>query len=162
MLVLKAVHIAGLLVWCAGLLYLPGLLLAHRSAWDPQSFGRVRMAVRMGYMGLASPAAFLAVGAGSALVFVADALHPWMFVKLMAVGVLVIAHIQVGHLIAHLADPDHAPPHRRIIVIWCLVGGAILSILWLVLAKPEFSIERLPVWMREPGLLDPPRPLPRS
>lgn len=160
MLALKVLHIAGLIVWCAGLLYLPGLLLAHRGAWDQQEFGRVRMSVRMGYMGLASPAAFVAVGAGSALVFVADALHPWMFLKLMAVGVLVVAHIQVGHLTAHLADPDEVAPRRRIVLIWCLVGSAILTILWLVLAKPDFSIGRLPAWMTEPGLLEP--PLPRS
>ena len=156
MLWVKFVHISGLLVWCAGLLALPLLLLAHGREGDPQDFARVRRAGRFAYMGITSPAAFVAVGAGTILVLIADALHPWMFLKLLVVGVLVLAHIQFGHLVAELRLAERKPPRLRIAVLTGLVALAIPSILWLVLAKPEIDWGNLPPWLTEPGLLDAP------
>ena len=66
---LKFLHIAALAVWMAGLLYLPALLCAHRRINDRQDFARVRMASRFVYLLIASPAACIAVGAGTALLF---------------------------------------------------------------------------------------------
>jgi protoporphyrinogen IX oxidase len=111
-------------------------------------------------MGLISPAAFVAVGAGTALLLVADALHPWMFLKLLAVGVLVIAHVRLGQLLARLADPSNQPHRGRAALIQTAVAGAVLAILWLVLAKPDVPVAGLPDWLTRPGLLD--RPPPRS
>ncbi|MBU2032940.1 MAG: CopD family protein [Alphaproteobacteria bacterium] len=156
MLWLKFVHIAGISVWVAGLLYLAALLLSHRHVRDKQDFARVRMGSRFAYMGLVSPAAFVAVGAGGALLFVADALHPWMFVKLAAVGVLVGAHMQYGYVLAHLADEDAKGPTLRILAIgWSVVISA-GAILFLVLAKPVIPVGFIPDWLSEPGLLQRP------
>ena len=62
MLWLKFLHIAGVAVWVAGLLYLAALLQNHQRVRDRQDFARVRMGSRFAYMGLVSPAAFVAVG----------------------------------------------------------------------------------------------------
>jgi protoporphyrinogen IX oxidase len=172
MLWLKFLHITGIAVWIAGLLYLAAMLLQHGEVRDQQDFARVRMGSRFAYMGLVSPAAFIAIGAGGALLFVADALHPWMFLKLMAVGVLVIAHIQYGYLLTHLADEEATGPTMRVKAI---AGGILISAfaaLWLVLAKPQVPTDFLPEWLTEPGFLQrsaspvpvppPPPPLPRS
>jgi protoporphyrinogen IX oxidase len=163
MLWLKFLHISALSVWVAGLLYLPAMLMGHHRVEDQQDFARVRMASRFAYLGLVSPAAFVAVGAGSALLFVADALHPWMFLKLVAVGVLVIAHIQYGYVLVHLADQDARAPTLRVRLIAAAVILSTLAILWLVLAKPPVPTDVLPDWLLEPGILnrpDVPPPVP--
>lgn len=172
MLWLKFLHIAGISVWVAGLLYLAALLLSHRHVRDQQDFARVRMGSRFAYMGLVSPAAFVAVGAGGALLFVSDALHPWMFVKLAAVGVLVGAHMQYGFVLTHLADEEVKGPTLRIKAIAWAVAISASTILVLVLAKPLIPVDFIPDWLTEPGLLQHPAspmaspppapPLPRS
>lgn len=160
MLWLKFLHIAALLIWVAGLLYLAAMLMGHRKVVDQQDFARIRMASRHIYMGFVSPAAFLAVGAGAALLFVSDALYPWMFLKLMAVGVLVIAHLQYGYVLTHLATQEARAPAMRVKLIAAAVSVAVLAILVLVLAKPHVSTEFLPEWLTEPGLLTRPETLP--
>jgi protoporphyrinogen IX oxidase len=171
MLWLKFLHISGLALWVAGLLYLPAMLWAHHKVEDQQDFARIRMSSRFAYMGLVSPAAFVAVGAGAALLFVSDALHAWMFLKLVAVGVLVFAHIQYGYILTHLADQEAHAPTLRVKFVATAVLVSSLAILWLVLAKPAISLDFLPDWALEPGLLSRPDevpppvphpPLPRS
>lgn len=172
MLWLKFLHVAGIALWVAGLLYLPAMLWAHHRVRDQQDFARIRMASRFVYMGLASPAAFVAIGAGVALLLVADALHAWMILKLIAVGVLVIGHIQYGHVLVHLADQEARAPTLRVKAIATAVFLFMLAAIWLVLAKPDVAIDSLPDWAREPGLLQRPEspvptpppipPLPRS
>lgn len=172
MLWLKFLHIAGIAVWVAGLLYLAAMLLGHHKVRDRQDFARVRMGSRFAYMGLVSPAAVVAVGAGGILLFVSDALHPWMFVKLMAVGVLVIAHIQYGYVLMHLADEEAEGPTLRIKAIAIAIFASASAIIWLVLAKPAIPGSIFPSWITEPGFLQrsaspvavppPPPGLPRS
>lgn len=168
MLWLKFVHIAALSIWVSGLLYLAALLAGHRRVRDRQDFARIRMASRFAFMGLISPAAFIAVGAGTALLFVSDALHPWMFVKLMAVGVLVVAHVQYGYVLTHLANEGAEGPTTRIrIVCGAILASAVVA-LYFVLAKPAVSEGFVPSWLSEPGYLtrpadsgQAPPPLPR-
>jgi putative membrane protein len=150
MLWLKFIHIAALVIWVAGLLYLPAMLIRHGRVEDAQDFARMRMASRFAYLRLISPAALLAVGAGIGLLFVAD--------------VLVGAHIQCGYILVHLADETATAPGLRLKVVVGLVLGSAITILLLVLAKPAFSVAVLPNWMTEPGLLNrpetsPPTPL---
>ena len=114
MLWLKFVHITGIAIWIAGLLYLAALLAGHAAVRDAQDFARVRMASRFAYMGVVSPAAFVAIAAGTALLFVSDALHPWMFAKLAAVTVLVIVHVQYAYVLTHLANEGAQAPTLRI------------------------------------------------
>lgn len=153
MLWLKFIHIASLVVWVAGLLYLPAMLIGHGRVTDRQEFVRLRLASRFAYLGLVSPAAFVAVGAGSALLFVADALYPWMFLKMMAVGVLVVAHVQYGNVLTHLAEEAASVPGLRLKIVEGLVLASTLAILVLVLAKPSVPVDLLPAWLMEPGVL---------
>lgn len=156
MLWLKFIHIGAVLVWVGGLLYLPAMLIAHHDVVDRQDFARIRMASRFIYMGLASPAAFLAFAAGTALLFVSDALHPWMFLKLIAVGLLVVGHLQYGRVLTHLADEEARAPTLRVRLIEGGAAVSVLAILTLVLWKPQIGTDLLPSWLTEPGLLAPP------
>ncbi|MAK80342.1 CopD family protein [Phenylobacterium sp.] len=149
---LKFLHISALLIWCAGLVYLPGLLLAHRKMTNREDFIRIRNASRFSYSAITSPAAFVAIGAGTALLLLAPGvLQGWMFLKLALVGLLVMAHVQYGFVLAALSEPDAKPPRLRLMAVWALVFGVMTAILWLVLEKPFLGSSRLPAWLLEPG-----------
>lgn len=153
MLWLKFIHIGGIAIWIAGMLYLAALLAGHDKVRDAQDFARIRMASRFAYMGLVSPAAFLSVGAGTALLFISDALHPWMFAKLAVVTVLIIVHVQYAYVLTHLADEGAKQPTIKIRLMVAAIFAASLGILYLVLAKPVLGDEVLPRWMSEPGIM---------
>lgn len=153
MLWLKFVHITGIAIWIAGLLYLAALLVGHAAVRDAQDFARVRMASRFAYMGVVSPAAFVAVAAGTALLFVGDALHPWMFAKLAAVTVLVIVHVQYAYVLTHLAEEGVQAPTLKIRIMVAAIIAAAAAVLYLVLAKPVLDADLLPRWLREPGIM---------
>lgn len=149
---LKFLHISALLIWCAGLVYLPGLLLAHRKMTNREDFIRIRNASRFSYSAITSPAAFVAIGAGTALLLLAPGvLQGWMFLKLALVGLLVMAHVQYGFVLTALSEPDAKPPRMRLMAVWTLVFGVMTAILWLVLEKPFLGSSRLPAWLLEPG-----------
>jgi uncharacterized membrane protein len=156
MLWLKFIHITGIAIWIAGLLYLAWLLAGHDTVRDQQDFARIRMASRFAYMGLVSPAAFIAVGAGSALLFVSDALHPWMFAKLAVVTVLVVVHVQYAYVLTHLAEEGAQQPTLRIRVMVAAILAAAAAIIYLALAKPLLDGDFLPQWLSQPGFLKPP------
>lgn len=156
MLWLKFIHITGIAIWIAGLLYLASLLAGHDRVRDQQDFARIRMASRFAYMGLVSPAAFIAVGAGTALLFLSDALHPWMFAKLATVTVLVIVHVQYAYVLTHLADEGAQEPTVRIRIMVAAIIGAASVIIYLALAKPVLGDDILPNWLSQPGFLKPP------
>lgn len=153
MLWLKFIHICGIAIWVAGLLYLAALLSGHKQVRDQQEFARIRMASRFAYMGLVSPAAFIAIGAGSALLFISDALHPWMFVKLAVVAVLVVVHVQYAYVLTHLAEEGAQEPTLRIRIMVAAIITAASAIFYLALAKPLLDEDFLPDWLSEPGFL---------
>jgi uncharacterized membrane protein len=147
----KALHITGLLVWCAGLLYFPGLLASHARLAEGEDFVRIRRASRFAHNAVVSPAAVIAIGAGTALLFLSPGvLQGWMFLKLACVGVLAMAHVYYGHVLGSLAARGVPPPRRLLWAAWCAVLASILAILGLVLAKPVVEAT-LPAWMLEPG-----------
>ena len=149
---LKFLHISALLLWCAGLVYLPGLLLAHRTVTNREDFIRIRNASRFSYNAIASPAAAVTIGAGAALLLLAPGvLQGWMFLKLALVGLLVMAHVQYGFVLSALSAPGAQPPRLRLMAVWTLVFVVMTGILWLVLEKPFLGSSRLPTWLLEPG-----------
>ena len=147
---LKAVHILALMVWCAGLLALPGLFV-HRSRLSDPAAAELHRLTRTLFIRVASPAAFVAVVAGTGLLFLREVFTTWMMLKLVVVGVLVVIHIRSGHLILNLFAPHGSfAAWRR----WALTGATVCTIagiLTLVLAKPELTPAGLPDWLTQPG-----------
>ena len=85
----KALHIAALVVWCAGLLGLPLMLSKHEIGEGQASYSQLRLLTHRAYSYLVTPAAIIAISAGTLLIFLAGVFTLWMFVKLLMVGVLV-------------------------------------------------------------------------
>ena len=153
---LKSLHIAALAIWCAGLLCLPFLLLAHADAGGRRDFVRLRHLTRTAYTMVTSPAAVVAILAGTALILVAGVITGWMFLKLAVVALMVMVHLHCGHLMGALASHGTQPPHSRLIGMIAGTVLLILAILWLVLAKPVIDTSFLPDWMHEPLMVQSP------
>lgn len=146
----KAVHIAALMVWCAGLLVLPGIYRRRSSFYGPD-IHEVHRFARAIFIGVTSPAAFVTVIAGTALIFLRDVFTVWMALKLVAVGALVVIHMRQGYVLLSLFEPGRDYASWRAILAIAATGSAIGVILWLVLAKPPIETTRLPDWLLTPG-----------
>ncbi len=147
---IKAIHIVALCVWCAGLLILPSIYHRRDVVRGPELHDMHRFA-RVVFVNIASPAAFVTVIAGTALIFLRDAFTIWMALKLVAVGALVIIHLRMGHVILSLYNPGRIYARWRQVITTMTTLSAIAAILFLVLAKPVIERELAPVWMRQPG-----------
>lgn len=129
-----ALHISTLLVWCAALFALPGLLAACRAGGDVEH--RLRGMTRFTYLMLASPAAVIAVISGTLLIFPTEAFSGWLALKLTVVAGLVFFHVLCGRLIVVLLENPqlwNVWIFHALVVIPALL---VTLILWLVLAKP--------------------------
>lgn len=148
--ILKVVHIAALIMWCGGLLTLPMMLARHDPAVMADDYRLIRHATHITYTLCVTPAAVIAVIAGTWLVFLREAFVPWFFAKLAFVALLVLAHVWIGHIVAKIAESPtyHTPPRPALPIIAGLIP--MLVILTLVLAKPTFDWVVFPDWLLTP------------
>lgn len=168
--IIKTLHIAALVVWCAGLLTLPVLLGLHRhitadvstGAANPMrhqlqhNYTRFRQLTHFTYTALVTPAAIIAIAAGTALIFGAKVFEVWLLAKLAFVAGMVLAHAWLGHLIVQSSERE---VHWRMpwpAVAWLVAVPCMLGVLWLVLAKPDAALwlQALPAWATTPAALD--------
>lgn len=157
----KAAHIIGLVIWCGGLIALPLMLTRHDPAISIQDYRTIRVASHVTYTMCVTPAAVIAVIAGTWLIFMREVYVPWMFAKLAFVAALVMAHGWIGHIVARVGEEpsEHTPPAPYVPI--ALVLAPMLVILILVLAKPVLGWVAFPDWLTEPRsgqlLFDTPR-----
>lgn len=132
-----SLHIAGLVIWCGALLYLPALIAGGASRADDAALGRGPAWLnRMFFTAIATPAALFAIVTGSILLVFDRTLGVWLILKLTAVSGMVLCHVLYGVLILrHERDP-HAPSALLCILLATVSTVLIGSALWLVLAKP--------------------------
>ncbi|MBS7813790.1 CopD family protein [Roseococcus pinisoli] len=144
---LKFFHIAALSIWCAGLVGLPLLLARHHPADDQAEFARTRLVTNHAYVRVVTPAAVIAIALGTALVFMRGVFVPWMFAKLVLVGLLVLIHAWIGHITLKFGEEQghYRPPPAGLLVGMSLL--AMLAILILVLGKPFLAEGILPDWL---------------
>ena len=100
---LKALHVAFMVTWFAGLLYLPRLFVYHAMTEDDISIERFKVMERKLYFGIATPGGILT------LIFGYLTLHSigweaysgtyWLHVKLTCIALLLIYHIFCGKLL---------------------------------------------------------------
>jgi len=145
----KALHIAALIIWCAGLIGLPLMLSKHEIGEGQASYARLRLLTHRAYAYFVTPAAIVAIAAGTALIFLAGAFTLWMFAKLLMVGVLVSLHAWIGHLVVLMSERRGRFAPRSAIPTMVPIGIAMLAILFLVLGKPALQ-SFAPSWLKEP------------
>lgn len=134
----KIVHVAGIAVWSAGLVALP-LLYVQRRGLEGAPLHRLHAFTRMLYVALVSPAAFVAIGSGTALIVAMGTYENWFSAKLVGVSVMTGIHIFSGLLILRLFEPGQTYPGWRLALVLPLTILAIAAILVLVLGKPRIE-----------------------
>lgn len=136
---LKLLHITAVVVWCGSLLYLPSIIGAVaatplRGPHDAEP--RLQRLPRSVFIGVATPAALLAIASGT-LIFVADGLlAPWLMFKLALVGLLVLGHGSCGYLMLRAERGENGGVRIASHVVLAFMVSCLLGIAWLVLRKP--------------------------
>ncbi len=152
MIWLKVVHLAAIAIWSGGLICLPGLYVQRAHVPNRESLHRLQAMVRFLYVAVMSPAAFVAIGSGTALIFLRQTFENWFSLKLALVGVMVIIHILTGLVIIRLFDKGQVYPVWRFVAVTLVTVAVVGAILAVVLAKPDVP-NLLPRAMSEPGAL---------
>jgi protoporphyrinogen IX oxidase len=147
---LKALHIAGLILWCAGLFALPIMLAWHDPAIGQADFRRIRNATHFRLCLCRDAGRRHRGDRGTWLVLLREVFVPWMYVKLLFVALLVAFHGWVGHILVAIAETPgrHRAPSPTVPLL-ILLAIPILAILVLVLGKPDLQIP-MPDWLTEP------------
>lgn len=148
----KFVHIAAFLCWSAALVALPWLLHHYRRAQTQSDFTEYRLITHYGYIAFASPAAVVAISAGTLLIFLAEIYDPWLLIKLAFVAGMVLVHAWVGHLILKSGETGGRYKMPQPLIALALVIPQIAVVLVLALAKPDlaFLADLLPTALLEP------------
>ena len=83
---LKFVHLAAIAIWSGGLLVLPFLFWQRRALAAGPELDRLHRITRFVYVEMTSPAAFIAIGSGTALIFLQATFQEWFSLKMVLVG----------------------------------------------------------------------------
>lgn len=148
----KLVHVAAISVWAGGLLSLP-FLIVQRSRLSGESLHRLHRTARYLHVQIVSPAAFAAVAAGIALVFMREIFFVWFSTKLYFVAALVACHVATAHFIRQTFERNQPFGLVRTLLMVLAVGASIAGILFMVLAKPFLPLDSLAGEAGEPGWL---------
>ncbi|GGI81224.1 membrane protein [Polymorphobacter multimanifer] len=150
LLAVKTLHITTLVIWCAGMLALPLMLAADHQGQSQEKYTRLRLTLQATYIWVITPAAVIAVFAGTALIFLAEVYVPWMFAKLVAVGFLVGLHGLTGHAIIDIGENPERARLQLAVPRFVAALGLMAVILVLVLGKPVIPLDLVPDWLMTP------------
>lgn len=148
---IKFLHIATIAIWTAGLIALPGLYVQRVHINNDESLYRLQALVRYAYVTLISPAAFVAVGSGTALVLMAETFAPWFHLKLFLVAILVGLHVLSGLVIIRLFSDGEVYPVWRFVLVTIATILIATLIIATVLLKPDIGTDFMPAALLEPG-----------
>jgi len=150
---LKFVHIATIAVWAAGLIILPYLFWQRRLFPVGPELDRLHRVTRFVYVAMTSPAAFVAIGTGTALIFLQSTFREWFTLKMVLVSAMVMLHVVAGLVAMRVFAPEGRFGSRFFVALTGLYLVLIVAILWIVLAKPVIDSAQLAPGVFEPGAL---------
>nr|WP_059392017.1 CopD family protein [Pseudomonas toyotomiensis] len=133
---LKLLHFMALICWCGVLLYLPAMIAAGTRSSDELFYRDHAHLTRTVFNLIATPAALLAIGSGTALFLRESIFDPWLILKLTTVAGMVLCHALCGVLILRIERAAEPALRRDCLLIALLLSALIGATLWLVLAKP--------------------------
>ena len=139
LLVLKSVHIFGVICWFAGIFYLPRLFVYHAMTDDAPGNERFKTMERKLYRGIMTPSAVIAVVFGIWLLVLAwdtYATAVWLWLKVALVVLMIGYHLYCGRVIRRFAADANESSDRFYRVFNELPVLALLAILILVVVKP--------------------------
>jgi putative membrane protein len=113
MLWVKAFHIIFMVIWFAGLFYLPRLFVYHAMAQDAATSAQFKTMERKLYFGIATPGGILTIlfGVWLWIGYGIGAGSGWLAAKLMLVIVLVIYHLWCGRMLKEFQADRNTHSH---------------------------------------------------
>lgn len=166
----KLVHVAAIALWVGGLLSIPYLVWQRRGLLREQgraAVHRLHRIVRLVHVGVTSPAAVVAVISGIALIFLRQTWDSWFTLKLVFVGVLVVAHNVANRVQRKVfaddpldgssrSEAEHGElPGPAALGLGVTIAVGALGVLVTVLAKPPIDLSGLAPDLLRPGALGP-------
>jgi putative membrane protein len=136
-------HIASLLFWCASLLYLLSVIVracpsARRLPDLPLLYRAQDSLARFVFTSITTPAALVAIAAGTLVFLLNRTVDPWLMLKMTLVSALVGIHTLTGLLIRKLEDSGRVAAQARVLAV--IATLLMLAIVWTVLAKPVLEV----------------------
>jgi protoporphyrinogen IX oxidase len=135
---LKFIHVAAIALWSAGLIALP-FLYRQRRGLEDMALYRLHAFTRTFYVGIVSPAAFVAIASGTALILLQETYANWFSAKLVAVAAMTGIHIFSGLVILRIFEKTGHYHTARFLLVVPLTIAVVSTILALVLGKPEID-----------------------
>jgi uncharacterized membrane protein len=148
---LKFVHLAAIALWSGGLIALPFLFWQRRTLEAGLELDRLHRVTRLVYVELASPAAFVAIGSGTALIFLQATFAEWFSLKMVLVGIMAMLHVVAGLILMQLFLPKGRFGRLSYLALISAYIVLIAAILWIVLAKPHIDSNQFAAHLFEPG-----------
>jgi protoporphyrinogen IX oxidase len=152
-LLLKFIHLAAIAIWSAGLIVLPFLFWQRRSLTAGADLDRLHRMTRFVYVGMTSPAAFIAIASGTALIFLQATFLEWFSVKMVLVGAMAMLHVAAGLALPRVFLPDGRFGRFSCIALTSAYLVLVTAIIWVVLAKPHIDSNQFAAHLFEPGAL---------
>lgn len=152
---IKAVHIATIAIWAGGLIVLPFLFWQRRLVEPGPELDRLHRLTRFVYVAMTSPAAFVAIGTGTALIFLQATFSEWFTLKMVLVGMMVMLHVVAGLAAMKVFAPTGRFRASSFVALTASYLVLIVAILWVVLAKPAIDSAEIAPRLFEPGALAP-------
>ncbi len=138
-LLLKALHIIGVVTWFAALFYLPRLFVYHTGTEDEAGKARFRVMEDKLYRIIMRPSMVVAVVFGLWTLYLswnAFAGSLWLWVKLAGVAVLLGYHHYCGRLVRAFAADENPHSERFYRIFNELPALLLILIVLLVVLKP--------------------------
>ncbi|MDM0033222.1 CopD family protein [Variovorax sp. J22P271] len=148
---LKFVHLAAIAIWSGGLLALPFLFWQRRALESGPDLDRLHRIVRLVYVELTSPAAFIAIASGTGLIFLQATFEEWFSIKMVLVGIMAMLHVVAGLVVHQLFSPRGRFGRVSFVTLSATYAVLIVAILWVVLAKPQIDSNQFAAHLFEPG-----------
>jgi uncharacterized membrane protein len=100
---------------------------------------------------MTSPAAFVAIGTGTALIFLQTTFLEWFSMKMVLVGILVMLHVVAGLILMHLFEPGGHFGRFSYIALTASYLVLSTAIIWVVLGKPHIDSNQFAQNLFAPG-----------
>jgi uncharacterized membrane protein len=150
---LKFIHLATIAVWSGGLLVLPFLFWQRRHVANMAELERLHRITRFVYVVMTSPAAFIAIGTGTALIFLQTTFKEWFSLKMVLVGAMAMLHVLAGLTAVKVFGPNGRFSTLACVALTSVYLIVIVAILWVVLAKPGIDANAIAPHLFDPGAL---------
>lgn len=150
---LKFLHIAAIAIWAAGLVCFPYLVRQRNDMGQDTDLHRLHSMARFFYVVILSPAAFIAIGSGTALIFQQETFTAWFSLKLLLVGLLAALHLITGRYLLRVFDKSSRMPSWRYQALTISTIAVVTGILTVVLIKPQLDVSTSAPEFFAPGRL---------